>query len=184
MALVRRLSVKRSGEYRAYITTIAHLTGQPAAKHVLLQNLSTTKTSYNPPNPQASQSPSTTPAPNLLIPNPQLYHGTSPSPYPHNPLTENQKPKQPTASPPHHHSPPKPPNPQTPNQANHIYQPDQASTNYKEAFSLFDKRGTGRVALASLGDLLRACGQNPTLAEIGELEKSVGGDCKFSFPFN
>jgi Ca2+-binding EF-hand superfamily protein len=53
----------------------------------------------------------------------------------------------------------------------------QASTNYKEAFSLFDKRGNGRVALESLGDLLRACGQNPTLAEIRDLEKSVGGDC-------
>lgn len=54
----------------------------------------------------------------------------------------------------------------------------QASTNYKEAFSLFDKRGNGRVSLDSLGDLLRACGQNPTLAEIRDLEKSVGGDCK------
>ena len=54
----------------------------------------------------------------------------------------------------------------------------QASTNYKEAFALFDKRGNGRVALESLGDLLRACGQNPTLAEIHELEKGVGGDCK------
>lgn len=54
----------------------------------------------------------------------------------------------------------------------------QASTNYKEAFSLFDKRGNGRVALDSLGDLLRACGQNPTLAEIRDLEKNVGGDCK------
>ncbi|KAL8809832.1 MAG: hypothetical protein Q9223_002083 [Gallowayella weberi] len=53
-----------------------------------------------------------------------------------------------------------------------------ASTNYKEAFALFDKRGNGRVALESLGDLLRACGQNPTLAEISELEKSVGGDCE------
>jgi len=56
-------------------------------------------------------------------------------------------------------------------------QEDQSSTNYKEAFSLFDKRGTGKVALESLGDLLRACGQNPTLAEISELEKSIGGDC-------
>lgn len=56
----------------------------------------------------------------------------------------------------------------------------QASTNYKEAFALFDKRGTGRVALESLGDLLRACGQNPTLAEIAELEKNVGGDCKLA----
>lgn len=56
---------------------------------------------------------------------------------------------------------------------------DQSTTNYKEAFSLFDKRGTGRVALESLGDLLRACGQNPTLAEIKELEKSIGGDFDF-----
>ena len=54
----------------------------------------------------------------------------------------------------------------------------QTSTNYKEAFSLFDKRGNGRVSLDSLGDLLRACGQNPTLAEIRDLEKNVGGDCK------
>lgn len=59
----------------------------------------------------------------------------------------------------------------------------QASTNYKEAFALFDKRGNGRVALESLGDLLRACGQNPTLAEIGELEKSAGGDCELPFLF-
>lgn len=56
----------------------------------------------------------------------------------------------------------------------------QASTNYKEAFALFDKRGTQRVSLDSLGDLLRACGQNPTLAEIRELEKNVGGDCTFA----
>ncbi|KAL2267270.1 hypothetical protein VTJ83DRAFT_4547 [Remersonia thermophila] len=54
-----------------------------------------------------------------------------------------------------------------------------ASTNYKEAFSLFDVRGSGRVSLDKLGDLLRACGQNPTLAEIQELEKSVGGDFDF-----
>jgi Ca2+-binding EF-hand superfamily protein len=55
----------------------------------------------------------------------------------------------------------------------------QASTNYKEAFSLFDKRGNGRVTVDSLGDLLRACGQNPTLAEIQDLEKQVGSDCTF-----
>lgn len=56
----------------------------------------------------------------------------------------------------------------------------QASTNYKEAFSLFDRRGTGRVSGDLLGDLLRACGQNPTLAEISDLEKTVGGDCTSS----
>lgn len=59
----------------------------------------------------------------------------------------------------------------------------QASTNYKEAFALFDKRGNGRVALDSLGDLLRACGQNPTLSEIRDLEKNVGSDCKPLHPF-
>jgi Ca2+-binding EF-hand superfamily protein len=55
----------------------------------------------------------------------------------------------------------------------------QASTNYKEAFALFDKRGNQRVQLESLGDLLRACGQNPTLSEIRDLEKNVGSDCMF-----
>jgi hypothetical protein len=62
--------------------------------------------------------------------------------------------------------------------SNSIYDA-QASTNYKEAFALFDKRGTQRVSLESLGDLLRACGQNPTLAEIRELETNVGSDCQF-----
>lgn len=61
--------------------------------------------------------------------------------------------------------------------SNAQYDP-QASTNYKEAFALFDKRGTQRVALDSLGDLLRACGQNPTLSEIRDLEKNIGSDCK------
>lgn len=60
----------------------------------------------------------------------------------------------------------------------------QASTNYKEAFSLFDKRGMGRVSLESLGDLLRACGQNPSLAEIRDLEKQAGGDCRCKVYFN
>jgi Ca2+-binding EF-hand superfamily protein len=58
---------------------------------------------------------------------------------------------------------------------------NQASTNYREAFQLFDKRGNGRVDRGALGDLLRACGQNPTLAEIADLERGVGADCTF-FP--
>jgi len=54
-----------------------------------------------------------------------------------------------------------------------------ATTNYKEAFALFDKRGTGRVATAQLGDLLRACGQNPTNAEVDDLAMSVKNDFDF-----
>jgi Ca2+-binding EF-hand superfamily protein len=56
---------------------------------------------------------------------------------------------------------------------------NQASTNYREAFQLFDKRGNGRVDRGALGDLLRACGQNPTLAEIADLERGVGTDFDF-----
>jgi len=55
----------------------------------------------------------------------------------------------------------------------------QASTNYKDAFNLFDKRGNQRVQLDQLGDLLRACGQNPTQLEISELQRSVGSDFDF-----
>lgn len=58
----------------------------------------------------------------------------------------------------------------------------QASTNYREAFQLFDKRGNGRVDRGALGDLLRACGQNPTLAEITDLERGVGTDCTLQLP--
>lgn len=61
---------------------------------------------------------------------------------------------------------------------------NQASTNYREAFQLFDKRGNGRVDRGALGDLLRACGQNPTLAEITDLERGVGADCMFGQPLS
>lgn len=40
---------------------------------------------------------------------------------------------------------------------------------YKEAFALFDKKGTGSVPRESLGDLLRALGQNPTQAEVADI---------------
>lgn len=53
----------------------------------------------------------------------------------------------------------------------------QASTNYKEAFALFDKRGNGRIPTSSLGDLLRACGQNPTNAEVDDLARAIKSDC-------
>lgn len=44
---------------------------------------------------------------------------------------------------------------------------------YKEAFALFDKRGTGAVPRETLGDLLRAVGQNPTQAEVSDLVSSA-----------
>ena len=44
-----------------------------------------------------------------------------------------------------------------------------ATLEYKEAFALYDKKGTGAVPRETLGDLLRALGQNPTQAEVAEL---------------
>ncbi|GBL49753.1 hypothetical protein CAJCM15448_20270 [Candidozyma auris] len=44
---------------------------------------------------------------------------------------------------------------------------------YKDAFALFDKKGTGKIPVEHLGDLLRAVGQNPTLAEISELQSTI-----------
>ncbi|KAI5783847.1 hypothetical protein DFH27DRAFT_271519 [Peziza echinospora] len=54
-----------------------------------------------------------------------------------------------------------------------------ATTNYKEAFALFDKKGNQRVPASSLGDLLRACGQNPTCAEVDELVRGIKVDFDF-----
>jgi Ca2+-binding EF-hand superfamily protein len=53
-----------------------------------------------------------------------------------------------------------------------------STTEYREAFALFDKRGTGQVPRESLGELLRSLGQNPTQAEVSELERSVGATCE------
>ncbi|KAF9309391.1 hypothetical protein BG003_009802 [Podila horticola] len=40
---------------------------------------------------------------------------------------------------------------------------------FKEAFSLFDRKGKGQIEATNLGDLLRALGQNPTQAQVREL---------------
>ncbi|TNY24423.1 putative myosin regulatory light chain cdc4 [Rhodotorula diobovata] len=48
-----------------------------------------------------------------------------------------------------------------------------ADAEAKEAFALFDKRGAGTIPASSLGDVLRALGQNPTQAQVAELAASV-----------
>lgn len=48
------------------------------------------------------------------------------------------------------------------------------SAEAKEAFALFDKRGAGKIPQESLGDVLRALGQNPTQAEVAQLAASAG----------
>ncbi|KAF9273896.1 hypothetical protein BGZ68_001105 [Mortierella alpina] len=39
----------------------------------------------------------------------------------------------------------------------------------KEAFNLYDRKGTGSISSSELGSLLRAIGQNPSEAEIKDL---------------
>ena len=51
---------------------------------------------------------------------------------------------------------------------------------YKEAFALFDKKGTGAVPREMLGDLLRALGQNPTQAEVADIVANAPREGKFS----
>lgn len=41
---------------------------------------------------------------------------------------------------------------------------------------MFDKKGNGQIPQESLGDMLRAVGQNPTLAEIRDLEGGLSDD--------
>ncbi|KAF9163353.1 hypothetical protein DFQ26_002673 [Actinomortierella ambigua] len=45
---------------------------------------------------------------------------------------------------------------------------------FKEGFSLFDRKGAGKIDTANLGDLLRALGQNPTQAQVRELVEQAG----------
>jgi len=52
------------------------------------------------------------------------------------------------------------------------------NSEYREAFALFDKKGTGQVPRESLGELLRSLGQNPTQAEVAQLEQAVGNTCE------
>ena len=59
-----------------------------------------------------------------------------------------------------------------------MLEPPQSSQDaeIREAFALFDKRGTGAIPRESLGDLLRALGQNPTQAEVADLASQHARD--------
>ncbi len=55
---------------------------------------------------------------------------------------------------------------------------EEQVTEWKEAFSLYDKEGKGSIPSVSLGNVLRAVGQNPTEAQVKELS---GETLKLSF---
>lgn len=60
--------------------------------------------------------------------------------------------------------------------------PAMSDAEFKEAFALFDKRGTGSIPSSVLGDLLRALGQNPTQGEVAELVSQVPPPGDIDYP--
>jgi len=53
---------------------------------------------------------------------------------------------------------------------------EEQLSEFKEAFSLFDKDGDGNITSQELGTVMRSLGQNPTEAEISEIIKTLEGD--------
>ena len=49
---------------------------------------------------------------------------------------------------------------------------------FKEAFSLFDKNGDGFISSKELGIVMRSLGQNPTEAELQDMINEVDYDGK------
>ena len=60
---------------------------------------------------------------------------------------------------------------------------DDQMQEYKDAFSLFDKRGDNCIDTSQLGDVLRALGQNPTEAEVKKARADIeaSGSKRMSF---
>lgn len=50
------------------------------------------------------------------------------------------------------------------------------STDYREAFGLFDRVGDNKVAYNQIADIMRALGQNPTNKEVAKLLGNPSAD--------
>lgn len=55
---------------------------------------------------------------------------------------------------------------------------------FKEAFSLFDKDGDGTITTKELGTVMRSLGQNPTEAELQDMINEVDADGEWDLDVN
>lgn len=58
------------------------------------------------------------------------------------------------------------------------------SSEFKEAFSLFDKDGDGTITTKELGTVMRSLGQNPTEAELQDMINEVDADGRQNISFS
>ncbi len=63
---------------------------------------------------------------------------------------------------------------------------EEQMAEFKEAFSLFDKDGDGKITSKELGTVMRSLGANPTEAELKDMIKDVDldGNGTIDFPGN
>ena len=57
-----------------------------------------------------------------------------------------------------------------------MIQPSSSLSEFKEAFTLFDKDGDGTISSKELGTVMRSLGQNPTEAELTDMINEVDAD--------
>lgn len=55
------------------------------------------------------------------------------------------------------------------------------SSEFREAFHMFDKDGDGRITAKELGTVLRSLGQNPTETELRDMINEVDADGQWCF---
>lgn len=55
------------------------------------------------------------------------------------------------------------------------------TTEFQEAFQLFDSRGDGKIHVSQIGDALRALGQNPTESDVKKFTHQHKPDERISF---